>query len=304
MKNFAVLLILTLAFSTTFAQKKNGTVYNEHPDIEKTRQLWKAFANGDVETYRSFYADSIGLMRNGQYQKIANGNFGNNVTWWKNNIENLSIKDDTPAYPDAIEYADGGIWVQDWLLVTGTHKASGINLDLRIHNLYSFNKEGKIAMLIQYFDNSVFEEISNSNLEKENGKVFINHPYIVTVRKLVNAYAAEDMETLLGFYADNARFGSIEYQWDNSIDLETRKEGIKETFDKIKDIHFKQNGYPDCIYYAKNNRYEVYSWWEYSFTYVESGKKVVMPLMLSHSFNDDGKIVAEQAYYSTNHFDR
>lgn len=304
MKNFAVLLILIFAFTTTFAQKKNGTVYNEHPDIEKTRQVWKALVNGNVDTYKSFFADSIGLMRNGQYRKISNADFGNNITWWSNNIENLTIKDDTPAYPDAIEYADGGIWVQDWLLVTGTHKASGINLDLRIHNLYAFNKEGKIAMLIQYFDNSVFEEINNSSSVQENGKVFISHPYIITVRKLVNAYAAEDMEALLSFYAENARFGSIEYQWDNSIDLDTRKEGIKATFDKIKDIHFKQNGYPDCIYYAKNNRYEVYSWWEYSFTYVESGKKVVMPLMLSHSFNDDGKIIFEQAYYSTNHFDR
>lgn len=304
MKNFTVLLILSLTCTVAFAQNKNGTVFDEHPDIEKTKQLWKAFANGDVETYKSFFADSIGLMRNGQYRKIANASFGSNITWWKNNIKNLSIKDDTPAYPDAIEYADGGIWVQDWLLITGTHEASGINLDLRLHNLYSFNKEGKIAMLIQYFDDNVFEEIDNANLEKENGKVFISHPYIVTVRKLVNAYAAEDLETMLSFYADNARFGSIEYQWDNSVDLETRKEGIKTNFEKIKDIHFKQNGYPDCIYYAKNNRYEVYSWWEYSFTYADSGEKVVMPLMLSHSFDDNGKIVGEQAYYSTNHLER
>ncbi|MFV0593059.1 MAG: nuclear transport factor 2 family protein [Draconibacterium sp.] len=120
----------------------------------------------------------------------------------------------------------------------------------------------------------------------------------------MNAYAAKDMETMLGFYTDNARFGSTESQWNTTTDFETRKEETKAMFEKIKDIHFTQSGYPDCIYYAKNNRYEVYSWWEYSFTYVESGEKVVMPLMLSHSFNDDGKIVFEQAYYSTNHFDR
>ncbi|MFV0590089.1 MAG: hypothetical protein ACK5M7_01775 [Draconibacterium sp.] len=178
MKSFTILVILTLLCTSSFAQKKNGTVYNEHPDIEKTRLVWKAFVNGDVETYKSFFADSIGLIRNGKYRKLAKADFGNTVTWWKDNIENLSIKDDTPAYPDAIEYADGGIWVQDWLLVTGTHQESGINLELRIHNLYAFNKEGKIGMLIQYFDDQVLEEINNSGSVQENGKVFINHPYI------------------------------------------------------------------------------------------------------------------------------
>jgi hypothetical protein len=65
----------------------------------------------------------------------------------------------------------------------------------------------------------------------------------------------------------------------------------------------KQQGYPDCVWYEKNDQYVVYSWWEHSFTIKEDGKKVVMPLMLSHYFNKDGKIVSEAAFFSTNHFE-
>ena len=303
MRKLTVLLLLVLCFGTVFAQTENGTVYSEHEIINKTKQLWKAFQDGDRNTYLSFFADSIALMRNGNYNVIAKENFGNNVNWWKENIANLSIKDDTPAYPDAIVYKDGGKWVQDWLMITGTHEASGINLELRLHNLYAFNEAGKITMLIQYFDDDVFEDINNSGTVIENGKVFINHPYIVTVRKMVNAYMGKDLKTFMDFYADDAGFSNTAMDWQESINKEEREKDVQQNFADIDDIKFKQIGYPDCVYYAEGNNYTVYSWWEYSFTVKESGKKVVMPIMLSHSFNDDGKVASEIAYFSTNHLE-
>ena len=212
------------------------------------------------------------------------------------------VKDDTPAYPDAIEYSEGGLWVQDWIVLSGTHRESGINIDLPVHNLYSFDDNGKIAMFIQYFNNDVFEDINYSALTRENGKVFINHPYIASVRKLVNAYCNEDLETMLKYYAPNARFSSMESQWGKSVDLETRKEQIQENFERSENIKLKQIGYPDCIYYAEGNQYTVYSWWEFSFKNTESGKEYVLPMMLTHNFNDEGKIAFESAFYSTNHF--
>jgi len=304
MKRIVGILMLSLIVSIAFSQEKNGTVYSKHESIEKTQALWKAFAAGDVQTYRSYFADTIGYIRNNnEFQKIANDNWGSNISWWKDNFDNLSIKDDSPAYPDAIEYKNGGLWVQDWLRITGTHRESGINLNLRIHNLYAFNDDGKIGMTVQYFDDDVFEEINNSKFERENGKVYINHPYIVSVRKLVNAICAEDMGTALSFYADNARFTATSMNWGESISLAERKAEIQKHFDAYDNITMKQRGYPDCIYYEEGHQYVVYSWWEYSITVKESGKKVTMPIMLSHTFNDDGKIVYEAAYFSTNHFD-
>jgi hypothetical protein len=65
----------------------------------------------------------------------------------------------------------------------------------------------------------------------------------------------------------------------------------------------KQIGYPDCIYYTKDDSYVVYSWWVLTGISKTSGKKVELPIMLSDTFNKEGKIVNEYAYYSSNHFE-
>ena len=77
--------------------------------------------------------------------------------------------------------------------------------------------------------------------------------------------------------------------YDETMNLEERNADVASHFATRKDIHFEQVGYIDCIFYELNNGYVVYSWWNYSYTDEESGKKMEMPLMLSHSFNDDGK---------------
>lgn len=302
MKKFAVLLIFSLFVTLVFAQKKNGTVYIEHETIDKTRAMWKAWVENDKDAIKAFFADSVMVVRNGNDWKTTGQNIANSADWWKNNIVGMKVEDTPGSYPDAIEYEGGNIWVQDWLTIKGIHEKTGIAMDLHMHNLYSFNKDGKVAGFFQYFNNDVFQDIRDAETTKENGKVYINHPYIATVRKLVNAYAAEDLDKMKSFYDESARFSSTDHSWDESIDLETRMGYVKNNFANAKDIHFKQIGYPDCIYYALNDGYTVYSWWEYSFTMEESGKKVVMPLMLDHAFDKDGKIVRETAYFSTNHF--
>ncbi|WP_321369362.1 nuclear transport factor 2 family protein [uncultured Draconibacterium sp.] len=301
MKNFAVLLILTLIASTLFAQKKNGTVFNEHETIDKTRAFWDAVKSGDTDKVKTFFADSVTIVRNGNDWKTTAETFSGNTSWWTENFVDFDIEDSPGAYPDAIEYKEGNMWVQDWLLLTGTHEKTGINLDLHMHCLYAFDEDGKIAAFIQYYNNNVFENIRDAQTTKENGEVYINHPHIATVRKLLNTYAAEDVESLKTFFTENATFSSLAGGWDKSQNLEERAADVANHFASRKDIHFEQIGYPDCIFYELNSGYVVYSWWNYSYTDEESGKKVTMPLMLSHSFNDDGKIIQEMAYFSTNH---
>ena len=113
-------------------------------------------------------------------------------------------------------------WVQDWLLMTGVLKESGIMMDLPSHNIYSFDEDGKVKMMVVYFNDEV----------------------------------------------------------------------------KFK---MEQVGYPDCIYYAKNDIYGVYSW--RNLIVIKDGKKHEIPLMLSHDFNDEGEVVRYHVYTSDNHFD-
>lgn len=301
MKRIIFLVILIFIGLTNYAQEKNGTVFIKHPAIEKTKKLWTAFEKGDKTAISALIADSMVAFYNGSSPGQKKENYLKSLDWWSAEFDNLKVVDDTPAYPDAVEYTKGGLWVQDWLLITGVHKKSGIDLNLHVHHLYSFNKDGKITSLHSYYNNDVFEAINSSESTQENGKIYINHPYIITVRKLVNAYCAENLTAIAEFYTPDASFSNSTLNWGESIDLAKRKKELETEFSKTDNIKMEQVGYPDCIYYAKNDGYVVYSWWVWSGSSKADGKKVEFPLMLAHSFDKDGKIVSEEAYYSSNH---
>jgi hypothetical protein len=169
-------------------------------------------------------------------KKKAKEQFVGIMEWWNKEFKNLSFADDKPASPDAIQYKEGELFVQDWLKIMGTHEKSGINLNWAIHNVYRFNKDGKIDVFLQYYDNSAFAEINNSSRTIENGTVYIDHPYIVTVRKCVNAYCAEDIEALKTFYSPKAIFWKSDFKAGKPINLEEKMKENKETFANFANI--------------------------------------------------------------------
>jgi hypothetical protein len=89
--------------------------------------------------------------------------------------------------------------------------------------------------------------------------------------------------------------------WGESTDLAKRKKEIEGDFASTDNIKMRQVGYPDCIYYSKGDMYVVYSWWVLSNTSKADGHKTEFPIMLAHTFDKEGKIVSEEAYYSSNH---
>jgi len=305
MKKISIaLIVLLVAGVNAFSQKKAGTVFSEHEAIDKTEDLWKAFVHADVQKYRSFFADSVTFIRNGTVQpREANAHVGEGLDYWKENYTDFSVTRMEPAYPDAIEYKEGGLWVQDWLLVSGIHKGTGIVLEMPLHNLYSFDKEGKITLMVQYYDNDTFEEIRNSQTTRENGKVYINHPYILTVRKSLNAFAAKDMEEWASYFSPKARFSALFNDPNQSIGLEEYWKAVTGKFFQ-EGLKFKmeQLGYPDCIYYEQSNQYAVYSWWTVKVN--KNGKKTEFQVMISHDFDKEGKIVRQTDYVSSNHLDK
>lgn len=303
MKKFILLSILGFFVVSLYAQKESGIVYSEHDGITKTKALWAAFVKGDKETYLSFYADSVWNGNNGKMERITKEQFGRMMDWWNKEFKNLAMTDDKPATPDALEYKEGGLWVQDWMKLIATHEKSGINLNWAVHDVYHFNKDGKIDILLQYYDPTPFTELNNSGRTIENGTVYINHPYIVTVRKLVNAWCNEDIETLKKYYSPKAVFTDLSSKAGIIVSLEEKMNRNRTTFASLDNIKLEQYGYPDCIYYAKDDNYTVYSWWTLSFTNKEGKKYTDIPVMLSHMFDKEGKIAAENIYLSSNHLE-
>ena len=101
----------------------------------------------------------------------------------------MRITDDKPAYPNSIEYKEGGqLWVQTCEKHMMFKKKTGVKLDMPMHRLYKTNnEENQIESIFDYADWRVYEEIWNSFSDIENGKIYINHENINSVRK--SAYA-------------------------------------------------------------------------------------------------------------------
>lgn len=289
------MIILLTSFLMVSAQKQSGIVYSEHEGITKTRAMWAAFLKGDKETYLSFYADSVWNGNNGSVERRTKEHFGGLMDWWNNEFKNLSITDDKPAFPDALQYKEGGLFVQDWLKLSGIHEKTGIKLDWPFHNVYHFNDKGKIDILLQYYDPSLFKEIYDSQRTIENGVVYKFHPYISNTRKAVNAYNAKDLQTWQSFYTPNAVFNSLSMKDGESIDLKTKIADTKNVFAKYNVINLKQTGEPVCVSYEKTYNV-VYSWWILSVTTMDGKKRSGIPVMLTHIYDDSGKITSEAVY--------
>jgi hypothetical protein len=296
---FLILILLTSILKVN-AQKENGIVYSEHEAITKTKALLSAFLKGDKDAYLSFYADTVYVDMNGQFSKVPNKDLGGHIDWWSA-FANLSIIDDKPAFPDAIEYKKGGLWVQDWLRWTGIHKETGINLNLRVHTLYSFNKEGKINSLHWYFDNDVFDEIYKSTKTQEDGLVYKYHPYINIVRKAVNAYCAKNTDKMFEFYTGDAVFSNLVLTNNQTYGVDVMKKEMTNNFENQNNTSMVETGHPVCVWYEKES-YVVYTWWLFSYTTKNGVKKSGIPIMMTDIFNQDGKIMMEAVYYSSNHF--
>jgi hypothetical protein len=86
-----------------------------------------------------------------------------------------------------------------------------------------------------------------------------------------------------------------------SQSLEEHAAGISSWASTGMKVKLVQVGYPDCIYYEKNDGYVVYSWWNMKIQM--NDKTWEIPYMMSSDFDKDGKIVREHIYVSSNHME-
>ncbi|MFD0991232.1 nuclear transport factor 2 family protein [Mariniflexile jejuense] len=308
MKTKTLLLVLAFISTTTlFAQKKsNGTVYIDHPAITTVEAMTKAFVAGDSTKVASYLADDfksyngVGTRTNDKGQDKAS--FLNSVKGWNNALDYFSITRTKGAYPDAIEYKEDNqkdvVWVQTWEDIKGVHKKTGVKVNMPVHRLYVVNKNNKIQTVISYTNESIFDEIGASNANRTNGTIYNHHDNINTVRKLTYAYENGDLEATMSYYSDDARFSDINDEFGKSHTKEEVKKMWKKFLDDYEIISIDMIGYPDYLEYEMSNGREVLSWWNYHLIRKSDKKRLTVPFHFSDSFDADGKIVGEMAYYS------
>jgi len=304
MKKSVIIFMMMFTIITYAQKKKNGTIYVDHPAITVVESMLEAFVEGDTvkvsgylaDDFRSFSGISTNKDQKGQSKKA----FLNQVQFWKDNIDYLSIARSNGAYPDALEYKDDedGLWVQTWERLKGVHKKTGVKLDMPFHRLFTVNENNKIGRMINYFDRSVYTEIGRSFVERENGKIYNHHEYINKVRRMVHAFENDDMETAYSFYTDDARMRNIHMPLGETMTLEESKENDKTFRENFEVNSIDVRGYPDYFNYGLGNAKVVQSWWNVRLTRKSDKKKIVVPLMFIHNFNDEGMITREMSYYS------
>jgi hypothetical protein len=303
-------LLLAIAFSTltaAFAQKKeNGTVYIEHPAINLIDQFEKATVSGDSSKIASYLTDDFksyngtGSIYNDP--GTAKAPFVSLALRHHRELDYYSISPYPGSYPDAVEYKkdnkDGEVWVQTWNLFRGVHKATGVKLDAAAHRQYRLTKDNKIKMIINYTNGRILDEIGASLSNRTNGKIYNHHENINTVRKATYSFEKGDLEKSLSFYSSDARFMDLNTA---SGKFATVKE-IKVIWQKfLSDFEIKSIdmiGYPDYLEYEMEDGREVLSWWKYNLVRKSDKKVIVLPMHFSNSFDENGKIVAEMAYFS------
>lgn len=116
---------------------------------------------------------------------------------------------------------------------------------------------------------------------------------------MFSAFENMDLDLAYSYFDPGCRFNTLELPDGETMSLDEVKERnskIRENFD-INSIDVV--GYPDYLEYDLRDGKTVQSWWKFRMTRKSDGKKIIMPALYIHDFNDEGKIVRSNAYIST-----
>ncbi|TFG75063.1 MAG: nuclear transport factor 2 family protein [Flavobacteriales bacterium] len=303
MKKFVLPMVLFICAIATSQKEKNGTIYIKHPTIDMTNEMLAAYVAGDAYKVATFLADDFKAYNGNSTNKDNTGRtkeeYLEGIKWWRENIAYFSMKPSGGAYPDALEYKDGTFWVQTWNDLSGVHNETGVRLDMPVQYSVQFNKDNKIKTLITYNNNNVFQEIRRSYGDRKNGVLYDHHDNINKVRRMMSAFENKDLDLAYSYFAPDCRFTGLEVPDGESMDLEQVKERNNKIWEAFDISSIDVVGYPDYLEYDLGDSKAVQSWWKFRMTRKSDGKKIVMPALYIHDFNDEGQIIRSNAYMST-----
>ena len=302
MKKQVIIFMMLFTVIMYSQKKKNGIVYNEHPAIVAVEAMQQADIAGDFEKVASFLADDFKSVSGTTRNKDAKGtNKEDFVKWVENKSKWLSYRGLTrhgEAYPDAIEYKGGKTWVQTWNYLKGVHDKTGVKIEMPLHSLYRLNDDNKIELAINY-NYPVGSDIREAFSERTNGTLYNQHEYINKVRRMMAAFENMDLERAYSYFDEKASFSNLEMPVGESMNLEELKEAHQNFYKNFEVESIDVVGYPDGLEYEIGGGMTIQSWWNFRVIRKSDKKKLIMPAMYTHDFNDDGMIARSIGYFST-----
>jgi len=303
MKKFlSTLLLLCMIIGVNAQKNTNGVIYDKHPAIDVVESFMKAFVKGDAATMTSLTTDDFkaynAMNTNWDYKGQDLATCIRNAQNYANNYTNFSITKRGTSYPDALEYKKDGIWVYTYNMFFAINKKSGFKIESPYDCTFIFNAEGtKIKSMNFYMNTAMLLKNTESEQTLTNGILYKNHPNIVKVRKLVANFSLANMDGMFTDFAPNARFNDLNYAYGVSKGIEERKKDLTPFFENIEIIGIDEIGYPDMLDHDGPSSV-VDSWWSMRLRNKKTNKKFKLALVFSHTFNDQGQIQTESAYYN------
>lgn len=135
---------------------------------------------------------------------------------------------------------------------------------------------------------------SFSQAMKENGTIYMTHPYIDVVNNSMKSYVAKDNGALTKIYSDTARYWASGME--KSMPIGDAIKMWMGDFDYYDSVQVKVVGYPDYLHYVDMDAKVVQSWWTWMGKSKKTGAWLKVPFVQFDSFNKDGKIDFEGNY--------
>jgi len=301
-KLFSTFLLLCVLMGVNAQKNPNGVIYDKHPSIDVVEKFMQAFVKGDAATMTSLTTDDFkafnAMNTNWDYKGQDLATCIRNAQNYANNYTNFSITKTEGSYPDALEYKKDGLWVYTFNMFFAINKKSGFKIQSPYDCAFIFNAEGtKIKRMNFTINTAMMVKNTESEQTLTNGILYKNHPNIVKVRKLVANFSLANMDGMFTDFAPNARFNDLNYAYGVSKNIEERKKDLTPFFENIEIIGIDEIGYPDMLDHDGPSSV-VDSWWSMRLRNKKTNKKFKIALVFSHTFNDQGQIQTESAYYN------
>ena len=293
-------LVLALALIPLlgWSQVKSGVTYSEHPAydvITKSYQIWESGTEAEL---RALYAEEAKIWGPGVEEAGTVDQEVKNMLWWHENFRDIKFTVMEGASPDIIKYKDDkeGVWTMDWMVFSAVNKTSGLPVKVNLHSNNYVTNEGEIKMSVNHYDKeSAGTQIQASQGMHRNGRVYDEHPIIDTLNKMVAHFEAGEISELASYFSDDADFYRLGV--DGKLNLEERTASWHQAVEANSERKFEQSGYPDAIYYSRDEgQWVVLSWWWVNNTNAETGEETRKYLHMSHNFNSEGKVTREVIY--------
>ena len=300
----AAAFMLSCNQMSLFAQQKSGIIYSSHPAIDAINAKNKAFVEGDLKAYATYFSPDVKFYSVGETTPTDLNRNLEGTEWWIKNYD-LTITRSEGVGPDVMEFKDtkNGVWVMDWINFLAVHKISGDTVKTWFHNEYFVNNDNKITMLLNYYNREdLGAQVQNSFGAHRNGRVYDEHPFIESVEAVIAAWVAGDVEKMASYFAADAKFtrlgkgeGIGKYK---DITLEERKamwtKSLLGTSERVMTV----SDYPVAIRYEKGEgSWKVLSWWNYPYIDKETGEELKGLIHFVHTFNADKKISNEVIWW-------